>query len=577
MIGKFVGKAVAKKATGIVARKAAPVADDIAEEVVSEPAKKTLVAPKTPPKATKAAEPTPTPVEESTPSTFGSALEQEDLALVEEIRLGKQTEEALPPPSAAAESPYDFPNKAFTDEEYAAAEQYLKDNSTPSVFNAKKLNKEEFANELQMTAAWQKGLKMSEQPPMPYAPKDVVPDEAVGADNFGASLRDIEDTIEPPKKIQVDSAVLSGKLPAYVRTEARDKALAQIRQHREDTYRELIGMREADTYDEQVLAVGQGDYRMKFGKEVDLGNAKERSQFFKLLDQKQKEYEAIKKKYKDTPDITLYHGNARENIEGIRTGGGFAKPATSGFGGHDELLVNAPSMTRDLNLNFTSSRFGGQDAGNFLSYKMPYADYVFTRVNMPKAAYEKQNLDVIAQAISGVPGQPRALQLPRGEYFETESAMPEADKMRLNMRPEADVGGKIDEYRTINDRRRKAGAELAGLVSDAQKGMTPKMANDVYATAREYLYALSNMGKLTSTRTGIGQYYSTYFAGLGKYKKFFRDTANTLRQANSEQKADNLERLVDIIEQMQNEVPKAPEKALKLTDRFNKGGLVRRK
>lgn len=576
MLGKFVGKAVAKKTTGIVARKAASVVDDIAEEAVDEPVKKALVASKTPSKATKSIEPTLTPteaVEAPQPEVVLSNAER----YAQQQKLSSQTEEALPAPTSTPESPYNFPNKAFTDDEYAAAEQYLKDNSSAAIFNAKKMNKEEFANELQTIVSMQKGLKMKDSPPMPYAPKDYVPDEAVGADTFGASLRDVQDIIEPPKKIDVDAAILSGKLPTYIRTEARDRTLAQIRQHREDTYRKLVGMRETDMYDEQVLAVGQGDYRMQFGKEVDLASAKERKQFFKLLNQKQKEYDAIKEKYKDTPDITLYHGNARENIEGIRTGGGFAKPATSGFGGHDELLVNAPSMTRDLNLNFTSSRFGGQDAGNFLSYKMPYADYVFTRVNMPKAAYEKQNLDVVAQAISGVPGQPRALQLPRADYFETESAMPEADKMRLNMRPESDVGAKIDEFQKINDRRRKVGEEMKWLASESQKGITPKIANATYATTKDYLYTLSNMGKLTSVRTGIGQYYSTYFAGLGKYKKLFRDTAAALRDAKSEQKADNLERLIDVIEQLQGDVPKAPENALKLTDKFNKGGLVRRK
>ena len=544
MIGKAFAKGVAKKTTGIVARKAASVADDVAEEVVEEPVKKALVASKTPSKATKAVEPTPTPVEEPTPA-FGSALSEEDRALLNETMLAKQTEEALPAPTSTPESPYNFPNKAFTDDEYAAAEQYLKDNSSTAVFNAKKMNKEEFANELQTIVSMQKGLKMKDSPPMPYAPKDYVPDEAVGADTFGASLRDVQDIIEPPKRIDVDAALLSGKLPTYIRTEARDRTLAQIRQHREDTYRKLVG--------------------------------KERKQFFKLLNQKQKEYDSIKEKYKNTPDITLYHGNTRDNVEAVRRGGGFARPSTSGFEGHSELLVNAPSMTRDLNLNFVSSRFGGQDAGNFLSYKMPYADYVFTRVNMPKAAYEKQNLDVVAQAISGVPGQPRALQLPRADYFETESAMVEADKMRMNMRPESDVGAKIDEFQKINDRRREIGKEMKFLASESQKGITPKIANATYATTKDYLYTLSNMGKLTSVRTGIGQYYSTYFAGLGKYKKLFKDTATALREAKSEQKADNLEQLIDVIEQLQGDVPKAPEKALKLTDKFKHGGLVRRK
>lgn len=572
LLSKAASKA-ASKTTGLAIRKAAPLVEEAAEDVVE---KTPLVAPKRALKAAKAAEPTPTPAQAVEAPEGELTLSNAEM-FAKQQSVAKQTEEALPAPTSTPESPYNFPNKAFTDDEYAAAEQYLKDNSSAAVFNAKKMNKEEFANELQTIVSMQKGLKMKDSPPMPYAPKDYVPDEAVGADTFGASLRDVQDIIEPPKKIDVDPAVLSGKLPTYIRTEARDKTLAQIRQHREDTYRKLVGMRETDMYDEQVLAVGQGDYRMQFGKEVDLASAKERKQFFKLLNQKQKEYDSIKEKYKNTPDITLYHGNTRDNVEAVRRGGGFARPSTSGFEGHSELLVNAPSMTRDLNLNFVSSRFGGQDAGNFLSYKMPYADYVFTRVNMPKASYEKQNLDVVAQSISGVPGQPRALQLPRADYFETESAMVEADKMRMNMRPESDVGAKIDEFQKINDRRREIGKEMKFLASESQKGITPKIANATYATTKDYLYTLSNMGKLTSVRTGIGQYYSTYFAGLGKYKKLFRDTATALREAKSEQKADNLEQLIDVIEQLQGDVPKAPEKALKLTDKFKDGGLVRRK
>jgi len=444
------------------------------------------------------------------------------------------------------------------------------------------LNKEEFANTLQTQVAMDKGIKFKDQPPMPYTPKDTPVDETVGADNFGNLLRDVEDNIAPPPRIDVDEAVLSGKLPLYMKTVARDKALAQIRQHREDNYKKIVRLPETSNYDEQVLAVGQGDYRIRFGKELDVTNDKEREQFFKLLDRKQAEYNKIKEKYKDVPDMTLYHGNSPENIKPIKQKG-FIRPSTSGFSGHDELLVNAPSMTRDLNLNFTSSRFGGTDKENFVSSTIPYADYVFMRVNMPEQAYESKNLDTIAQTISGVPGQARALQLPRAEYFETESAMVEADKLRLNAntKTEGVIEGKANQYTEFKQRRIDAGNALQSMSSNIYKNndfnLTEKDARSVYSITRNYLGAISGMSKQTSVKTGIGQSYPVELARLAKHRKLFRDVANTLRQAGAEEKANNLERLADIIDQSTNQQPNIAAQALKLTDKFKTGGLVRRK
>lgn len=583
-INKLVGKAAGKSVGKAASKSVLTLSEQTAEEAVPTAAAKVpLVKPKKASKAMKEVEPIPTPV--ATDEAVTAAVDDPTMTmaekLVKEQSLTSQADEILPTPtSAASESPYNFPNKVFTDEEYAAAEQYLKDNNTASIFNAMKMNKEEFANTLQTQVAFDKGIKFKDQPPMPYAPKEYVPDETVGADNFGNLLQDVEDNIAPPSRIDVDEKVLSGKLPSYMKTAARDKVLAQIRQYREDNYKKLVRIPETSNYDEQVLAVGQGDYRMRFGKELDVTDEKERERFFRLLDRKQVEYDKLKEKYKNVPDMTLYHGNTPENIKPIKEKG-FIRPSTSGFSGHDELLVNAPSMTRDLNLNFRSSRFGGTKEENFVSSTIPYADYVFMRVNMPEQAYRSQNLDSIAQTISGVPGKARALQLPRADYFETESAMVEADKLTLKTDAKTGVEQAVQKFKEYNQKRIDAGNSLNSLTSDIYKGNTVDIANKdaqaVYYFTKKYLNALAEAGKITSVKSGVGQHYQTYISSLSKHRKMFRDVAGFLRQNGSEEKANNLERLVDIIEQSTNEQPKVTEQALKLTSKFKTGGLVRRK
>jgi len=155
LIGKLAGKALSKTAAKAAPKVALSLSEELAQQAVeAAPAKVPLVARKKASKALKAEEPTQTPVE--APAASEAVPEEEVmLSLSEQMAkresLAAQTEEALPSP-AAPESAYNFPNKAFSDEDYAAAEAYLKDNNTANVFNAKKLDDEAFANELQSTS-----------------------------------------------------------------------------------------------------------------------------------------------------------------------------------------------------------------------------------------------------------------------------------------------------------------------------------------------------------------------------------------------------------------------------------------
>lgn len=576
LIGKLAGKALSKTAAKAAPKVALSLSEELAQQATeAAPAKVPLVARKKASKALKAEEPTQTPVETLAASEVAP---EEDVVLSLSEQLAKreslaaQTEEALPSP-AAHESAYNFPNKAFSDEDYAAAEKYLKENSTANVFNAKKLDEEAFANELQSTAAWLKGIPYKEQPPMPYKPKEFTPSEEVGADFKSKPMVDVEDVPEP----QVTPEFLTGDLKSFIRTKQRNAALEDIRKYREYNYSQIKRMTDAEGFDDAVIGVAQGDFRVKYGREANLATRKDQRLMMRTLKTKQKELDSLRREYADTPPKVLYHGNVQENIETIKKSG-FARPSTF-TSQHDELNVGAPSLTSDVNLNFTSNRFGGKNPENFVSYEMPYADYVFSRVNMSTDQYEKKDLNTIARSITGVPGNTRPLNLPRADMFETESAMPEMDKMRRrsDVQTQTEIAEKIPQYEKLRTRQKQAGEKLNQLVSET-KGieMSQKQALDVYRNAKEYLYAISNMGKLTSVKTGMGHSYGAAIAQLQFKSPVFKRAADVLRKNNVDEKADNLQQLYELVNVSDTDT-KAAGRVVDLTDKFNRGGLVSRK
>jgi hypothetical protein len=163
--------------------------------------------------------------------------------------------------------------------------------------------------------------------------------------------------------------------------------------------------------------------------------------------------------------------------------------------------------------------------------------------------------------------------------FETESAMPEMDKMRRrsDVQTQTEIAEKIPEYEKYRARQKQAGENLNRIVSET-KGieMTQKQALDVYRTAKEYLYAISNMGKLTSVKTGMGHSYGAAIATLGFKSPVFKRAADVLRKNNAAEKADNLESLYNLVNVSDTDT-KAAGRVVDLTDKFNRGGLVSRK
>jgi hypothetical protein len=580
LIGKLAGKAFSKTAAKAAPKVALSLSEELAQQASeTAPAKVPLVARKKASKALKAEEPTQPPAK----APAASEAVAEDgvmLSLSEQMAkresLAAQTEEALPPPTAP-ESAYNFPNKAFSDEDYAAAEAYLKDNNTANVFNAKKLDDEAFANELQSTAAWLKGIPYKEQPPLPYKPKEFTPSEEVGADFKAKPMVDVEDVPDPQVKPELLSGDLN-KVSSEDNVRKRDRALEGIRKYREYNYSRIKRMPDTEAFDDAVIGVAQGEFRAKYGREVDVAVRKDQRLLTRLLKSKQEELDGLRRKYKNVPDKVLYHGNNPEAIAIVKSEG-FARPSTFMGGGHDELKVGAPSLTSDLSLNLKSTRFGGKDAENYVSYKLPYAEYMFSRVNMTPKEYEAKDLNTIAKTITGTPRQTRPLSLPRMEMYETESAMPEMDKLRRrpDVQTRADVEEKIPQYEQYRDRQKKAGETLTDLMRSTKTEMDQKQALQTYAATREYLNAISNMGKLTSVKTGMGQSYNAALNMLYDRTPLIKKAAETLRQNKATEKADNMDVLYKALQDVNNNDTKAAGRVIGITSKFNRGGLVSRK
>jgi hypothetical protein len=83
------------------------------------------------------------------------------------------------------------------------------------------------------------------------------------------------------------------------------------------------------------------------------------------------------------------------------------------------MNVGAPSFTRDINLGMRGSPFGGTNPENYVVTEMPYADYVFGKINMAPEKYDKKDINTVLRSITGAPDVIRPVSLPRAGYLET--------------------------------------------------------------------------------------------------------------------------------------------------------------
>lgn len=547
------------------------------------------------------------------------------------------TEQALPtPPAQTIEAP--APSKAFADEDYIMGEEMMLEMYTPAQLKSWKVSSpEEYANTLHSFTGQAKGIKTSEMPPQPFAKKT---DEAaeslvdeVEYDMEGNPIsiggKAIIKKAEPiADEYGVDPKYLSGdvnSITGKVSVSARNKAVAAIKETREDSFFKLRNNDKFASVDDEVLGTVLGDYRYSRGVELNPKDPAMLADAMKLAGQYQKRLDTLREKYKDVPPVKLFHGQSgRAAVEGIKKSG-FVDP-TKRDEFHSEMYVGAPSFTKDLNLGFRGTPFGGTDPKNYVVTEINYADYVFSKINMAPEKYDRKDMNTILRAVTGTPGFVRPIGLPRAGFLETEDMMLEAEKLRVKGRGaklrsgEKDVADVLSlasrpapkeptsEYARIaqaNLRESKGllrptveGEEeviseymkLARTTPDPKQKM--KLAYMSYSGIKDLMNSYLDMASATSTKTGVGQQYQAamnYFADFSGIQRQMREVADILDAGGAKQKAENLYELTDKLKQFQKTEPayssavdeakrtKPLDEVRKFVPKLAKGGLASRR
>ena len=371
------------------------------------------------------------------------------------------------------------------------------------------------------------------------------PEKAKDASPFAIEKKeDFEYT--PPKipEAKIKAGSLADLAPPSSPTK-RQGVLFLLREERGYTFKNLIKNPQiADLSDaEDVLAVVQGNFRKEFGKEIDPTNTEDIAAVVTMAQKSQYKLDALREKYKDTPPIKLFHGrDAGKTGENFRYKTGYTDPQQHSTV-HAELNVGGTSFTRDANLNMESPSFGGPNPQQIIYTEIPYADFMFKRVNVNPKEYSDKNLDVIAQTINGSDRVVRPLSLPRSNFRETEEVITETDKLRpqgkgeggqLEVKSAKDIVTKFVQgdgkaQKGFLDRERREQEILEQLLSIQQNMNLPiekrsvivngkkvtkqvsdeMLANQAYTNVKSLLNNFMEKGELTSTRSGLGQRYQT--------------------------------------------------------------------
>ena len=422
------------------------------------------------------------------------------------------------------------------------------------------------------------------------------------ADENEAELSaDIPPIADDPALVVFSDKALYGPLKSVKNVYDRSDLIAQIKYARSDAFSKLNKAKDFAENDDIVLGVAQGEFRNKFKVEFDPEkpdqqvtktvynrNTKQNEQvtttaaeaFKDEVKQQQSRLDRLRDKYKDTPPVTLYHGAGSRTMPKIKSTG-FINPAKVDSI-HSELNVPSTSMTRDLNLNFRSTRFGGKSPENYVSVDMPYADYAFSKVNMSIKDYENADLDTIVRAISGDPRQARPVSLPRGTMLEKEDAILEPEKLMINKKPE--MGEKIEKYTDYESKRVEQQESLKEINDDINKvkrSLKLKEADIAYKALRDYLKTLRQAGDVVSTKGGMGHQYQQRIESIPMSTSNMLKIADALEKSGSTERASLVRKLRDIKQDLAdsqtNPTGKIMQRALDLSTKFNKGGLAVRK
>ena len=547
--------------------------------------------------------------------------------------------------------------KPFTEEQLSVGEKklgkkyYFELKDDPEYLNSyKTIDPERYAKELHFTTARELKLTPEETPKFKYEPAkakaDVADDSIVEEVEYDDDGYPIVGTKEKPVIGVAPSDGLGGsKLPSAKQyligdlnnkavvssmTKNRNQALQAIKEDRTDAFNilknePLLKDRKGSytpSIDDDVIGVVQGEYRYTKGKELDPTDPKQLKEFADMAQVYQKKLDVLRDKYSNVPPIDLYHGTMMTSSRDRLVQNGFNNPQL-GTNTHAELTVAAPSFTKDVNMNMADTSFGGTDPSHYIYTAMPYADYIFKRVNINLEKKEASDLNEIARTITGSPTTARPLSLPRGGgYMETEDVFVEADKLAIKSAEEKmarNINVYEDRQSTISFRQGKLEKYLDNFenygmttsardarIADTSKPSIIVEANQAYNALKNLLRSTADYssGKTsisskkagaesawpTSTKQGIGQRYQANLRMLTSnnpridYFNALKSVAQELERAGSKEKAANVTELAKELRIMSyksnaedKERTKAATRMLSLTDKLAKGGLVSRR
>jgi hypothetical protein len=556
---KFAVKTV-EEALPVVAKEAeSPAIDQMAKVLTKKPAAK----PKKPvePPSLEAATPVPAPATQAP------------------VDLLQQTGEVLPPAAPkkmGVDELYNElkPARPFPEEAYVKGKAALVDLfGAKYVENMIKTDPKDYANLLHIDAGYTLGLKVGKGlPPLPYEVADtaiVKYDDSGNPIPIGQIKKKTAGNVVPEQEVQYSGEYLTGVLDNNSLISAsvskRQNILSEIKDARNRSFDQLIKNPTMKGLDEEVIAVAQGDFRVKAKREVDPANEVDVKDFYDVAKSLQKKYDDLKERYKDRSPMRLFHGQSK-GIEQIKEQG-FKDPQKYTDTFHDELKVGGTSFTKDIGLGASSLKFGGKYAENYVYTDIPYASYEFARINMPTKDYATKDMNVIAQTITGSPKVVRPLSLDRNMYNETEDVFIESEKLKtkgkdgeLALKPAYDVlkepireGGKGKLRTTVNRRQkmnddRQLLSDYTNAVRDQDVPLKErrKMAYMSYDLIRTIATDMLGAAESVSLgKKGLGQTYQTdmsKFADQIASSKKIDYVIDTLRDMGAVQKADALEK-----------------------------------
>jgi hypothetical protein len=527
-----------------------------------------------------------------------------------------QMDEALPTPAAKTiEAP--TPSKAFADEDYIMGEEAMLEMYTPAQLKSWKVaNPEDYENTLHSFTGQAKGLKFSEMPPQPFAKKtdeaaeSLVDEVEYDIDGNPVSVggKAVVKKAEPvADEYGVDPKYLSGDANSIAKKTSvsqRNAAVAAIKETREDSFFKMRNNDKFASVDDDVLGVVLGDYRYSRGVELNPKDPEMLADAMKLATQYQKRLDVLREKYKDVPPVKLFHGQGvTEDVDTLKKSG-FTDPSKRDEFFHSEMMVGAPSFTKDLNLGFRGTPFGGTRPENYVVTEIPYADYVFNKINMAPEKYDNKDLNTILRAVTGAPGVVRPIGLPRAGFLETEDMMLEAEKLRVKganaklRSGEKDVAQVLETGGKGLSRATMKGEEevISEYMKLARTNPNPKekmkLAYMSYTGIKDLMNSYLDMASATSTKSGLGQQYQAainFFADYSGIQRQMREVGDILWDGGAKQKAQNLYELSDKLKKFQQSEPaistavdeskrvKPLDEVRKFVPKLAKGGLASRR